>query len=145
MLKYNQGGVSPWESAYDVTKVEVLDEKSPSTSMRLAYVSNVRIPLAKLLNSIEKTYDKKNYFLPDSRKNTAFTGNTGQSGSDVSSGGLVRSALNIPTDTQGVPFDNAKVRKITQSTKNNIIKYNNRDAKIKVVGDIQKDAKKRHS
>ena len=79
------------------------------------------------------------------KKNTAFTGNTGQSGSDVSSGGLVRSALNIPTDTQGVPFDNAKVRKITQSTKSNIIKYNNRDAKIKVVGDIQKDAKKRHS
>ena len=51
------------------------------------------------------------------KKNTAFTGSAGQSGSDASSGGLVRSALNIPTDTQGVPFDSAKVRKNAQSTK----------------------------
>ena len=107
----------------------MLDEKSPSTSMRLAYVSNVRIPLAKLLNSIEKTYDKKNYFLPDSRKNTAFTGNTGQFSTDASSGGLVRNAHRSPADTPGVTSDFAKVQKNTQSTKNNIKKKNG-DSKI---------------
>ena len=85
--------------------------------MRLAYVSNVRIPLAKLLNSIEKTYDKKNYFLPDSRKNTAFTGNTGQFSTDASSGGLVRNAHRSPADTPGVTSDSAKVRKNTKSAK----------------------------
>ncbi len=97
--------------------------------MRLAYVSNVRIPLAKLLNSIEKTYDKKNYFLPDSRKNTAFTGNTGQFSTDASSGGLVRNAHRSPADTPGVTSDFAKVQKKTQSTKNNIKKKNG-DSKI---------------
>ena len=48
---------------FHVTKVDVLDEESPSTSMRLTDASKGRWPLAKLLNSIEKTYDKKNYFL----------------------------------------------------------------------------------
>ena len=48
---------------FHVTKVNVLDEKTPSTSMRLTDASKGRWPLAKLLNSIEKTYDKKNYFL----------------------------------------------------------------------------------
>ena len=111
--------------------------------MRLAYVSNVRIPLAKLLNSIEKTYDKKNYFLPDSRKNTAFTGNTGQFSTDASSGGLVRSAHRSPADTPGVSFDAAKVQKNTQSTKNNIKKKT--EILKYITEDIQTDAEKRYS
>ena len=44
------------------------------------------------------------------QKNTAFNGSTGQIRTDATSGGLVRSAHNIPTDTQGVPSDAAKVQ-----------------------------------
>jgi len=45
------------------------------------------------------------------QKNTALTGSTGQSGSDASSGGLVRNAHRSPADTPGVTSDSAKVRK----------------------------------
>ena len=36
---------------------------------------------------------------------TTFNGSTGQIRTDATSGGLVRSAHNIPTETQGVPSD----------------------------------------
>ena len=81
-----------------------------------------------LLKSISETgrYSRKNR----DKKNTAFTGSTGQFSTDASSGGVSRSALDTPTDTQGVPFDSAKVRKNTNSTKNNIKIINNSDYPI---------------
>lgn len=36
----------------------MLDEQSPNTPSDVAYASKGRIPLAKLLNNIEKTFDK---------------------------------------------------------------------------------------
>lgn len=49
-------------------------------------------------------------------QNTTFNESTGQIRTDATSGGLVRSALNIPTDTQGVPSDVAKVQTSSHPT-----------------------------
>ena len=60
---------SATEQGNDVTKVEVLDEQSPNTPSDVAYASKGRIPLAKLLNNIEKTFDKGKKLL--SKKNVS--------------------------------------------------------------------------
>ena len=52
---------SATEQGNNVTKVEVLDEESPNTPSDLTDAKehvNERLPLAKLLNNIEKTFDK---------------------------------------------------------------------------------------
>lgn len=60
-------------------------------------------------------------------KNTAFTGRTGQFSTDSTSGSLLRSATHSPTDTLGVPFDDAKVQIIPRIASNNIKKFKNED------------------
>ena len=72
MFEYKQNKVLPREYAYDVSKVEVLDEESPNTSSDLTDVNehvNERLPLAKLLNNIEKTYDKVKKLIEKSKNN----------------------------------------------------------------------------
>ena len=57
-------------------------------------------------------------------------GRTSQFSTDSPSDGPVRSAHRSPTDTPGVAFDDAKVRKITSKATNNIKKFKNGDIPI---------------
>lgn len=58
--------------AYEVTKVKVLDEKTPSTSSGVGSHSQSKIgssyPVAKLLEGVEKSYDKGKKILAESAK-----------------------------------------------------------------------------
>ena len=68
------------------------------------------------MDTILETSDERLYQQYVGKKNTAFTGRTGQLSTDSTSGSLVRSATHSPTDTLGVPFDAAKVRNISNIT-----------------------------
>ncbi len=77
--------------AYEVTKVKVLDEKTPSTSSGSRGVNSGLEPrglisVAKLLQNVEKAYDKGKYLLDESKKadeNTALYRDPGESGGMV--------------------------------------------------------------
>ena len=62
------------------------------------------------MDTILETSDERLYQQYVGKKNTAFTGRTGQLSTDSTSGSLVRSVHHSPTDTLGISFDAAKVR-----------------------------------
>ena len=82
------------------------------------------------LDKMLETFDEGLYQQYVGKKNTAFKGRTGQLSTDSTSGSLVRSATHSPTDTLGVPFDDAKVRRFSQSARNNVKKFKNGDAYV---------------
>jgi hypothetical protein len=62
------------------------------------------------MDTILETSDEGLYQQYVGKKNTAFTGRTGQFSTDSTSGSLVRSATHTPTDTLGISFGDAKVQ-----------------------------------
>ena len=82
------------------------------------------------LDKMLETFDEGLYQQYVGKKNTTFTGRTGHLSTNPTSGGLVRSATRSPKDTPGVPFDDAKVRRISQSARNNVKKFKNGDAYV---------------
>jgi len=82
------------------------------------------------MDTILETSDERLYQQYVGKKNTAFTGRTGQLSTDSTSGSLVRSATHSPTDTLGVSFDAAKVQIIPRIARNNIKKIKNGDNPI---------------
>lgn len=58
MYEYKQTDRKSREYAYDVTKIEVLDDTTTSTSDDLVGATMGLKPLAKLLKDVEKSYDK---------------------------------------------------------------------------------------
>lgn len=82
------------------------------------------------MDKMLETFDEGLYQQYVGKKNTAFTGRTGQLSTDSTSGSHVRSATHSPTDTLGVPFDDAKVRRFSQSARNNVKKFKNGDAYV---------------
>jgi len=62
------------------------------------------------MDTILETSDERLYQQYVGKKNTAFTGRTGQLSTDSTSGSLVRSVHHSPKDTLGVSFDAAKVQ-----------------------------------
>ena len=82
------------------------------------------------MDTILETSDERLYQQYVGKKNTAFTGRTGQLSTDSTSGSLVRSATHSPTDTQGIALDSAKVQIIPRIARNNIKKFKNEDNPI---------------
>ena len=68
MRENRSNAVSNKPYTYEVTKIEVLDETSPSTSNGSPYVSDVFVDGAKLLNGVEKSYEKGKKLLEESKK-----------------------------------------------------------------------------
>ena len=66
MFEYYQDDVSPREHAYDLGKVEVTDEDTPTTSMDLTDANIGRWPVANLLKKMVKPYDKGKNLLDES-------------------------------------------------------------------------------
>ena len=69
MRENRSNAVSNKPYTYEVTKIEVLDETSPSTSNGSPYVSDVFVDGAKLLKGVEKSYEKGKKLLEESKKN----------------------------------------------------------------------------
>gem|GEM_PF-1460065 len=68
MRENRSNAVSNKPYTYEVTKIEVLDETSPSTSNGSPYVSDVFVDGAKLLKGVEKSYEKGKKLLEESKK-----------------------------------------------------------------------------
>lgn len=86
--------------------------------------------LSSALDVILDSFDARLYERYTGKKIPSSQAGTGQLSTDSSSDGQVRSARRSPTDTPGVPFDAAKVRKITGTAKNNIKKFKNGDGYV---------------
>ena len=67
MYEYKQTDRKSREYAYDVTKIEVLDDTTTSTSDDLVGATMGLKPLAKLLKDVEKSYDKGKKLLEESK------------------------------------------------------------------------------
>ena len=68
MLEYKQADMASREYAYDVTKIEVLDDTMSNTPNDLDRAAEGLLPLAKLLKDVEKSYDSGKKVLDESRK-----------------------------------------------------------------------------
>ncbi len=67
MKEYRNPGIANGHYTYEVTKIEVLDEK-PNTSNGRPNVSNVFVSGANLLQNVEKSYDAGKNLLAESQK-----------------------------------------------------------------------------
>ena len=67
MLEYKQADMASREYAYDVTKIEVLDDTTPNTPDDLARAAKGLLPLAKVIKNLEKSYDSGKKILDESK------------------------------------------------------------------------------
>ena len=68
MLEYKQADMASREYAYDVTKIEVLDDTTPNTPDDLDRAAKGLLPLAKVIKKLEKSYDGGKKILDESKK-----------------------------------------------------------------------------
>ena len=68
MLEYKQSDRDSREYAYDVTKIEVLDDTTPNTSVDLDGATKGLLPLAKVIKKLKKSYDSGKKILDESEK-----------------------------------------------------------------------------
>lgn len=68
MLEYKQADMASREYAYDVTKIEVLDDTTPNTPDDLDRAAKGLLPLAKVIKKLEKSYDSGKKILDESKK-----------------------------------------------------------------------------
>lgn len=67
MLEYKQADMASREYAYDVTKIEVLDDTTPNTPDDLDRAAKGLLPLAKVIKNLEKSYDSGKKILDESK------------------------------------------------------------------------------
>ena len=67
MLEYKQADMASREYAYDVTKIEVLDDKTPNTPDDLDRAAKGLLPLAKVIKNVKKSYDSGKKILVESK------------------------------------------------------------------------------
>ena len=112
-----------------------IDSKVAKISERRQELYAEELELENKLKALDK--DGTRFSVKDGdKKNTAINESTNHSNADTSSGSLVQSAHHSSTATLSVPFDDAKVQKVTQKAKNNIRKFKNGDAKVELNGNV---------
>lgn len=67
MLEYKQADMASREYAYDVTKIEVLDDTTPNTPVDLDRATKGLLPLAKVIKNLKKSYDSGKRILDESK------------------------------------------------------------------------------